>query len=87
MALEELDTYASSSRVLGRSDRKERSSTEAAKEAIPRFDGITMAMYGDMIQSVVTSKVDGDANAWRVELDVFGNKEVTTSPRTMGLRR
>jgi len=47
-----------------------------AKTAMPKFEGMTTPLLGDMLQSLMTAKVEGDANAWRVEIDMFGVKEI-----------
>ncbi|MBV8755791.1 MAG: DUF3857 domain-containing protein [Deltaproteobacteria bacterium] len=43
---------------------------------IPRGEGMTNAVFSDIMQSISTTHVEGDANAWRVEIDVIGKTDV-----------
>ncbi len=50
---------------------------DAAKAAtFAHADGMTTAMLSDVAQSLSTTRLEGDANAWRVELELRGKTEV-----------
>lgn len=43
---------------------------------IPRGEGTTNALFSDIMQSLATMRVEGDANAWRVEVEIAGKTDV-----------
>jgi tetratricopeptide (TPR) repeat protein len=56
-----------------------------AQAALP--DGMTMALVVDMLRSTSTIRVAGDANAWRIELDMNGNTFITYAARDRGITK